>query len=168
MRISVTLWFSTPNMPPYTETSGTMSTWNGMTIEATIAAKKMEHAFHAGLRTITYAAIADTSTVSTVAQTVMTAELANTVQKFIFSMASGKLSRVKPRLPIRASGAVLMSAFFLKTLMTTSRNGRMNASSAADSRANTMAWMALVRMLFWLVITPPPRPSCRCTPAARR
>ena len=46
IRISVSLWFRTPNVPPYTDTRGTMRTWNGMTMEATIAENISAHAGH--------------------------------------------------------------------------------------------------------------------------
>ena len=55
-----------------------MSTWNGMTMEATISANTMPPNFHEGLRTITYAHIAENRMVSMVALMVMTAELPNT------------------------------------------------------------------------------------------
>lgn len=66
-----------------------MSTWNGMTMEATISANTMPPNFHEGLRTITYAHIAENRMVSMVALMVMTAELPNTVTKFILSIALG-------------------------------------------------------------------------------
>ena len=147
MRISVMRLFSTLSRPPYTETNGTMSTWNGMTMEATISAKTAPPNLHEGLRTITYAHIAENRIVRMVALMVMIAELPNTVRKFIFSIALGKLSRVKPCLPIRASGSVLMSAFVLKTLITTRMNGAMNSSSTIVNTTTISACRTLVRVL---------------------
>ena len=124
-----------------------MSTWNGMTIEATMSANTMPQNFHEGLRTITYAHIAENRMVSMVALMVMTAELPNTVTKFILSIALGKFSRVNPCLPISASGAVLMSALVLKTLITTRMNGAMNSSSRIVRTTIISACRTLVRVL---------------------
>ena len=54
-----------------------------------MSANTMPPNFHEGLRTITYAHIAENRMVSMVALMVMTAELPNTVTKFILSIAWG-------------------------------------------------------------------------------
>ena len=63
--------------------------------------------------------------VKNVAHTVMTRELAKDLQKFIFFMASGKFESVNPCAPISARGFEVISAFVLKTLMITSRKGKI-------------------------------------------
>ena len=112
-----------------------------------MSANTMPQNFHDGLRTITYAHIAETRIVRMVALTVTMVELPNTVRKFILSMALGKFSRVKPCLPIKSIGAVLISAFVLKTLITTRMNGAMNSSSRIVRTTIISACRTLVRVL---------------------
>ena len=163
--ISVTLWLSTPSMPPYTDTNGTISTWKGMTMDAIMAENSSVHAIHL-LRTRTKPAIAEKSMVRTVEQRVITSELANTFQKSIFLMASGKLDTVKPCLPISDSGWEVMSALVLNTLMTTNRNGAMNMRNSSTSTTSMMACIIvfLRRAFSESVIMPTPPLSYRHRP----
>ena len=95
MKISVILLFRIGMVAPYRDTSGIISTWNGMTMEAIIPENRSVHAFHL-LRTITNAAMDENSMVSTVALTVIISEFLKQLQKFIFLIAFGKFSSVKP------------------------------------------------------------------------
>ena len=95
IRIRVILLFSTPKIPPYKDTRGIISTWNGITIEAIIKENKSPHAFHL-LRTITNAVIAESRIVKIVEIVVIIKEFVKDVAKFIFFMASVKLVRINP------------------------------------------------------------------------
>ena len=93
----------------------------------------------------------------------MIMELPNTVQKFIFFMASGKFFIVKPWAPMRASGFEVMSALVLNTLMTTRTNGAMKQKKRISRTIHMIAW----EIFFWRaafsfsVITLPPLLSYR-------
>ena len=126
IRIRVIRLFRMPKMPPYTDTSGTISTWNGMTMEAIMSANSSEQAFQFWLRTMTKDAMAENRMVSTVAQNVMIAEFLNTFQKSILAIASGKFWSVNPCSPIRASGSDVISPLILNTLISTRRKGMTN------------------------------------------
>ena len=93
-------------------------------MDAIIIPKSAPVAFHR-FRTITYAVIEANRIVSTVEVTVITAELPNALQKFIFFMASGKFPRVNPWAPTKARGFDVISAVTLKTLITTKINGKI-------------------------------------------
>ena len=110
IRISVNRLLRMPNIPPYTDTSGTISTWNGITIDAIISANRIEHAFHFPLRTITNDAIAETMIVRIVAHVVMIREFLNTLKKSIFCIASGKFFVVNPCSPMSDRGFDVISA----------------------------------------------------------
>ena len=152
------------------DTSGIMTTWNGMTIEAIIMANRILLTFHLGLRTITYAVIEEKTTRNTVDTMVMKAEFAKEFQKFIFSIALGKFLRVKPCLPIRASGLPVISALDLNTLMMTIKKGETNQSSSRVRITIITIWVTrlLRAMRSFSVIMPAPRLSCQYKPAQCR
>ena len=78
-----------------------------MTIEAIIREKIKVQNFQFPLRTMTKLVMEETRIVKTVAQDVMIREFPNTVQNFIFFIASGKFFSVKPWAPTRARWTVV-------------------------------------------------------------
>ena len=96
-----------------------------MTIDAIINENIRVQSFHLWLRTITNAVMDDRTIVKSVELTVTIKEFPKTVRKFIFFIASGKLLKVKPWAPISASGSAVMSPLVLKTLIKTSKNGKI-------------------------------------------
>ena len=89
---------------------------------------------------MTKAAIEETTIVRIVAQQVMMKEFPNTVQKFIFFIALGKLSSVKPCAPISARGSLTISPLVLNTLMTTMMNGKIKQKNRRSSTTHIIAW----------------------------
>ncbi len=103
--------------------------------------------------------------VKIVEKIVMHAEFPNERQKFIFRIASGKFSSVKPCSPINASGFVVMSAFVLKTLMMTKINGKMKQINNIIKIAISTAWLIFrLRAAFSfkssIMLTPPLSYQC--------
>ena len=94
-------------------------------MEAIIKENIREQIFQLPLRTMTKAVMEENRIVKTVALTVMMVELANTLPKFIFFIASGKFFRVKPWAPISARGFEVISALLLNTLMITRTKGKI-------------------------------------------
>ena len=169
MRIRVRRLLRTPKVPPYRETSGIISTWKGITMDAIIPENKRVHAFQL-FRTITNAAIEENRRVSIVEVTVTISEFLNTTRKFIFSMAFGKFSSVNPCAPISASGLEVMSAFVLNTLTTTRIRGKINSRKTAISTTIMIAWETVflrAAFAFASIMLPPPL-SCRRKPASHR
>ena len=109
---------------------GIISTWNGMTMDATIMPRSAPQAFQL-LRTMTKAVMEENTIVSTVEQMVIKAEFRKERPKFIFFMASGKLAMVKPWAPTNARGLEVISAFVLNTLITTRTKGNTKHTNRA-------------------------------------
>ena len=92
--------------------------------------------------------------------TVMTIEFPKDLQKFIFSMASGKFFRVKPREPTSARGLELISPFSLNTLINTSRNGKIKQANNTISTTMKTAclifrFLAALSFKSSIMLTPP-------------
>ena len=111
-----------------------------MTIEAIISEKISVQNFHLPLRTMTNEAMEETRIVRTVAQQVMMREFPNTIQNFIFFIASGKFFSVNPCAPTRARGSFTMSLFVLKTLMMTMRNGKIKQKNRIRRTIHMITW----------------------------
>ena len=108
-------------------------------MEAIIREKTMVQNFQLPLRTMTNAVMEDTTMVRMVAQTVMIREFPNTVQKFIFCIAWGKLERMKPlETPTRLRGLRVISALSLNTLMMTIRKGKIKQMKRTSSTIHMM------------------------------
>jgi hypothetical protein len=110
-----------------------------MTIEAIISEKISVQNFQRPFLTMTKAAMEETRIVRTVAEQVMMKELVNTVQNFIFFMASGKFFSVKPWAPTSASGLETISALLLKTLIMTIKKGKTKQKNIRSRKIHMRA-----------------------------